>query len=287
MKKILSTFIATVLMFSASAEVKKLIDVANLKNSEVDFSDFSEGLYRTMNMKITLDPSEWYVDYKKKVSLEALNNTDIKSVQGKNGTYIDVKTYPGKKKNTVILTPSYDTIFAEANQGFGHISNVGSIKSISMRVDGLGYDDDIYLFLKRSNSKIEKRQLGNLKKDGLFTFTDKSKDYAKNPKNKKVEIKPVYPFAESDLYLDHIEVKFNQKSTSGYNIIHIGDIIVEYDLARPERDFEVDNEADWGINKEIKNSFMEKEAIKIVERKRELEDARLIMAKEKLESKNF
>ena len=132
--------------------------------------------------------------------------------------------------------------------GYGMIKNVGTIKSIKMKVYGLQFQNSIALILKDDLGSITEYSFPEyLDFDGWKEIVWTNPAYIDNAANRNLYFMPLYPHSEPYVTLYGFRVYRQGDKIGGDFVVYIKDVTITYDLAVLERDEVIDNEGAWQI----------------------------------------
>lgn len=132
--------------------------------------------------------------------------------------------------------------------GYGVIKNVGVIKSITMTVYGLQFNNSISLLMKdQDNETTEYMFPEYLNFDGWRKITWSNPNYVNRVANRDLYIVPLYPESEPYVKIAGFRVYRQGDQVGGDFVTYIKDVKVTYDLAVVKRDEPIQHEEAWGI----------------------------------------
>jgi hypothetical protein len=132
--------------------------------------------------------------------------------------------------------------------GYGMIENVGTIKSISIKVYGLQFQNSIAVMLKDDQSVITEYSFPQyLDFDGWKELVWNNPAYIDNAANRKLYFMPLYPNSTSYVKLDGIRIYRQGDKVGGDFVFYVKDIKVTYDLASLDSEVIIDHEQAWNI----------------------------------------
>jgi hypothetical protein len=242
-----------------------LIDFANLENTDVDFSKFPGAMAEGIEeLKVDLNIENWSV--KLAPSSASPENRVLSYCKGvesgkMNGEVLGMRIhFPTAPFNSwARLVPPFEIPFYEDSgtgdgQGTkfvnkGVLSNVGTIKSISVRVTGRNFPHGLSISLKDTNDTVREMFLGYLDFDGWKTLTWENPNYVTDVKQRDLVRKPLYPENMPSIKFDSFTVYRHGSQIGGDFVVYIKDVQMVYDLAILETERDINDEESWGILK--------------------------------------
>jgi len=241
-----------------------LIDFANLEGTEVDFSKYpgamAEGLeelkvdMRLENWAVKLAPSSAspmnrVLSFAQPVYSEKMEG-DVLGVR----IHFPTAPFNGWAK----IQPPFEIPFYEDAEGDeegegtqflnkGVLRNVGTIKSISMRVTGRNFPHGMSLTLKDEQDSAREMFLGYLDFSGWRTLTWENPNYITDVKQRDLRKKPLYPETMPSIKFDSFTIYRHGSQIGGDFVTYLKDVVMVYDLAVLEAERDIDDEDAWGI----------------------------------------
>ncbi len=241
-----------------------LIDFANLEGTEVDFSKYpgamAEGLeelkvdMRLENWAVKLAPSSAspmnrVLSFAQPVYSEKMEG-DVLGVR----IHFPTAPFNGWAK----IQPPFEIPFYEDAEGDeegegtqflnkGVLRNVGTIKSISMRVTGRNFPHGMSLTLKDEQDSAREMFLGYLDFSGWRTLTWENPNYITDVKQRDLRKKPLYPETMPSIKFDSFTIYRQGSQIGGDFVTYLKDVVMVYDLAVLEAERDIDDEDAWGI----------------------------------------
>ncbi len=259
----------------ANKEVKGgpqvLIDFSNLENTEIDFSKFPGGMAEGFKeIKVGLDIENWAVKLAPS-SASPLNRvlSFCKPVQSKkmNGEVLGARIhFPTAPFNSwAKIVPPFEIPFYEDAEGDkegegtkflhkGVLRNVGTIKSISVRVVGRNFPHGLSISLKDEKDNVREMFLGYLDFDGWRTLTWNNPNYISDVKQRDLRKIPLYPETMPSIKFYDFTVYRSGSQIGGDFVVYIKDVQMVYDLAILEIERDINDEAVWGILKQRRDA---------------------------------
>ena len=178
-----------------------------------------------------------------------------------NGNPIDIKNIMANEPDK-FAKEYYGKKF---ENGYGVIKNVGTIKSIELRVFGCQFKNSISILLKDDNNVINEYQFPQyLDFDGWRRLIWNNPNYINRPENRQLYIVPLYPRNMPFIKLHGFRIYRQGDQLGGNFVTYIKDVIVTYDEAILEKDDEtVDHESAWGILEQRTKEAKQRELKKI------------------------
>jgi len=241
-----------------------LIDFANLEGTEVDFAKYpgamAEGLeelkvdMRLENWAVKLAPSSAspmnrVLSFAQPVYSEKMEG-DVLGVR----IHFPTAPFNGWAK----IQPPFEIPFYEDAEGDeegegtqflnkGVLRNVGTIKSISMRVTGRNFPHGMSLTLKDEQDSAREMFLGYLDFSGWRTLTWENPNYITDVKQRDLRKKPLYPETMPSIKFDSFTIYRHGSQIGGDFVTYLKDVVMVYDLAVLEAERDIDDEDAWGI----------------------------------------
>jgi len=247
-----------------------LIDFSNLTDTEIDFSKFPGGIAEGITeLKVDLSIENWMV--KLAPSSASIKNRVLsycKPVKSRkmNADVLGVRVhFPTAPFNSwAKILPPFEIPFYEDKEGEegqgtkfinkGVLRNVGTIKSISVRVTGRNFPHGLSISLKDSRDTVREMFLGYLDFEGWRTLTWKNPNYISDVKQRDIRKIPLYPQLEPSVKFDSFTIYRHGSQIGGDFVTYIKDVQMVYDLAILETERDIDDEAVWGILKARKEA---------------------------------
>lgn len=134
-----------------------------------------------------------------------------------------------------------------ADEGFGLIHNVGTIKSISVTTMGDNFPHSLYVLLT-DNDNVERRYyMGTLEFDGWKTLVWNNPDYISEVRTREIRIYPIYPRGVPFVKFSGFQICRDAADIGSDFVGYFKDVRVIYDLAVLTADRDIDEEDLWGI----------------------------------------
>jgi hypothetical protein len=148
--------------------------------------------------------------------------------------------------------PFYEDVEGEEGEGSkfinkGVLRNVGTIKSLSVRVTGRNYPHGFSVSLKDEQDTVREMFLGFLDFDGWKTLTWENPNYITDVKQRDLVRKPLYPESMPSIKFDSFTVYRHGSQIGGDFVLYIKDVQMVYDLAILETERDINDEEIWGI----------------------------------------
>lgn len=227
-RKILFTVFA-MLALTAHAQERILLDAANVSQAKFESQDVSA----------TNSAEEWIVEFpnqgvSKGAYRYSLTKTSDRGIAMKVEIHGAVPEYV-----SAVLRPNIIAALTESESGNGKITNVGSVKSVSISGWSLNYDLTVRANMEMSDKRpVPMTRLKPLQY-GAFELNWENPNYINDPKKRDISPQPVYPNVKSDLYLAGVEIRgkpVKDTDGTGYMIVYIDKIKVVADKAYDELD---------------------------------------------------
>jgi hypothetical protein len=273
MKRILLVSIALLFIFSTSAifvqaqEVesgpKVLIDFQNLEDTEIDFSKFPGGIAEGITeLKVDLSIENWAVRLApSSASAENRILSKCKPVSSRkmNGDVLGVRVhFPTAPFNSwakiapPFNIPLYEDAEGEEGEGTkflnkGVLRNVGTIKTINVRVTGRNFPHGLSITLKDDHDQKQEVFLGNLDFEGWRPLVWENPNYIDDVKQRDLRKTPLYPESMPSVKFDSFTVYRHGSNIGGDFVTYFRDVQLVYDLAVIEVERDINDEAAWKI----------------------------------------
>ncbi|KPJ89547.1 MAG: hypothetical protein AMS17_01540 [Spirochaetes bacterium DG_61] len=273
MKSLFVTLLCILLAFAAASVFAQqqeitggpqvLLDFSNLENTDIDFSKFPGAMAEGFGeLKVDMRIENWAV--KLASSSAAPKNRVLsycKSVESKKmesnvmGVRVHFPTAPFNSWAKLIPPfeiPFYEDAPGEKGEGSkfinkGVLRNVGTIKSISVRVTGRNYPHGFSISLKDEQESVQEMFLGYLDFDGWRTLTWQNPNYVTDVKQRDLVRKPLYPESMPSIKFDSFTVYRHGSQIGGDFVLYLKDVQMVYDLALLETERDINDEEIWGI----------------------------------------
>lgn len=273
MKNLLLTVICALLVFGAASVFAQqqeitggpqvLLDFSSLERTDIDFSKFpgamAEGI---QELKVDLSIENWAVklapssaspenrvlSYTKPVYSTKMESDVL-------GMRVHFPTAPFNSWAKLVPPfeiPFYEDVEGEEGEGSkfinkGVLRNVGTIKSLSVRVTGRNYPHGFSVSLKDEQDTVREMFLGFLDFDGWKTLTWENPNYITDVKQRDLVRKPLYPESMPSIKFDSFTVYRHGSQIGGDFVLYIKDVQIIYDLAILETERDINDEEIWGI----------------------------------------
>ncbi len=273
MKNLLLTAICALLVFGAASVFAQqqeitggpqvLLDFSSLEKTDIDFSKFpgamAEGI---QELKVDLSIENWGVklapssaspenrilSYTRPVYSRKMESDVL-------GIRVHFPTAPFNSWAKLVPPfeiPFYEDVEGEEGEGSkfinkGVLRNVGTIKSISVRVTGRNYPHGFSVSLKDEQDTVKEMFLGFLDFDGWKTLTWENPNYITDVKQRDLIRKPLYPETMPSIKFDSFTVYRHASQIGGDFVLYIKDVQLVYDLAILETERDINDEEIWGI----------------------------------------
>lgn len=227
-RKILFTVFA-MLAFTAYAQERILLDAANVSQAKFESQDIST----------TNSADEWTVEFPNQGVAKGAYRYSITKTSDR-GIAMKVEIHGAVPEYvSAVLKPNIIAALTESESGNGKITNVGSVKSVSISGWSLNYD----LTVRANMEMSDKRPVGMARlrpqQYGTFELNWENPGYIDDVKKRDIKPQPVYPNVKSDLYLTGVEIRgkpIKAEDGTGYMIVYIDKIKVVADKAYEELD---------------------------------------------------
>jgi hypothetical protein len=241
-----------------------LIDFQNLQGTDVDFSKYpgamAEGLEE---LRVDMSLSNWAVRLApSSASSENRILSFAKPVSSRQmqGDILGIRVhFPTAPFNSwAQIMPPFEIPFYEDAEGDeqgtgnkfvnkGVLRNVGTIKTISVRVTGRNYPHGFSISLKDEQETIREMFLGYLDFDGWRTLTWENPNYITDVKQRDLVRKPLYPETMPSIKFSHFTIYRHGSQIGGDFVTYIKDVQIVHDLAILETERDINDEGAWGI----------------------------------------
>ncbi|MDR2965266.1 MAG: flagellar filament outer layer protein FlaA [Treponema sp.] len=135
----------------------------------------------------------------------------------------------------------------EGQPAYGVIKNVGTIKSVAVRVYGLNFPHALSTILIDNQGNRKNVFMGYLEYDGWGELIWTNPQYIQEVRNRDVRLYPLYPTSTPFIKFGGFLVQRDAAKTGGDFITYFKDVRIIYDLAVLDTDRDIDDEALWGI----------------------------------------
>jgi hypothetical protein len=241
-----------------------LIDFSNLENTDVDFSNFpgaqSEGVE---SIVMDLGIPNWGVDLAPSSATplnRVLSQTKAVPSNQMQGDVLGVRVhFPTAPFNSwaQILPPFEIPFYADAEgeqagQGTqfvnkGVLRNVGTIRSISVRVTGRNFPHGLSITLQNEQNVHKEMFMGYLDFDGWRTLVWENPNYIKDVKQRDLRKSPLYPETMPSIKFNNFTIYRHGSNIGGDFVTYFKDVVLVYDLAILEQERDINDEEVWGI----------------------------------------
>lgn len=141
----------------------------------------------------------------------------------------------------------------EASKGnqfnnYGVLKNVGVIKSVSLNIKGMNFEQGVSVVLKNESEEEIVIPFGYLDFEGWKELVWENPNYITEVRNRELKKYALYPRMSPSLTFESLNFYKDGMMEGGDFIAYIKDISIAYDMAILEKvDAEIDDEAVWGI----------------------------------------
>jgi hypothetical protein len=242
---------------------KVLIDFQNLEDTEVDFSKFPGGIAEGITeLKVDLSIDNWSVKLApSSASAENRILSKCKPVPSRkmNGDVMGVRIhFPTAPFNSwaKIVPPFEIPLFedAEGEEGEGTkflnkgmLRNVGTIKTIAVRVTGRNFPHGLTISVKDDRDQYQEMYLGNLDFEGWRSLVWENPNYVDDVKQRDLRKNPLYPESMPSVKFDSFTIYRHGSHIGGDFVTYFKDVQLVYDLATIEVERDINDEAAWKI----------------------------------------
>ncbi|MFW6137635.1 MAG: flagellar filament outer layer protein FlaA [Spirochaetota bacterium] len=247
-----------------------LIDFSQLEGTQLDFSEYP-GLLPQGVTDLTVDMSieNWMIELSSSsasVANRVLSYCKPVVSQQMNGEVLGARVrFPTAPFNAWgKIAPPFSIPFYEEAEGEGEeggkflnkgvLRNVGTIKSVSVRVAGRNFPYGLSLNLADEQAQRREVFMGYLDFDGWRTLTWENPNYVTDVKQRDLRKTPMYPQMMPSIKFDSFYIYRHGSQIGGDFVTYVKDVQMVYDLAvlRVERD--INDEEVWGILQERKEA---------------------------------
>jgi hypothetical protein len=131
--------------------------------------------------------------------------------------------------------------------GYGLITNVGTIKAISVTTFGENFPHQLYVLLTDADNVTRRYLMGNLQFDGWKTLIWNNPDYITEVRTREIRVYPIYPRSTPHVKFAGFQVARDAMDDGADFVGYFKDVKVIYDLAVLSTDRDIDDEDLWGI----------------------------------------
>jgi len=227
---------------------KVLIDFQSLEGTDVDFSRYPGAMAEGIEeLKVDMSIPNWALC---KTGSEP---PDAGGCDGYSGSFSNCTFNSWAQIMPPFEIPFYEDAEGEeagAGNKFvnkGVLRNVGTIKSISVRVTGRNFPHGFSISLKDGQEAVREMFLGYLDFDGWRTLTWGNPNYITDVKQRDLRRKPLYPETMPSIKFSHFTIYRHGSQIGGDFVTYIKDVQMVYDLAILETERDINDEAAWGI----------------------------------------
>jgi hypothetical protein len=243
---------------------KVLLDFQNLTDTEIDFSKYPGAMAEGIEeLKVDLGLDNWSVKLApSSASAENRILSFAKPVSSRqmDGDVLGVRVhFPTAPFNSwAKIVPPFEIPFYEDAPGDdigegskfvnkGVLRNVGTIKSVSMRITGRNFPHGVSMSLKDEQDTVREMFFGYLDFDGWRTLTWDNPNYITDVKQRDLRRKPLYPETMPSIKFDSFTIYRHGSQIGGDFVTYLKDVTMVYDLAILERERDINDEEAWGI----------------------------------------
>lgn len=241
-----------------------LIDFSNLENTDMDFTKFPGAMAEGItDLTVDMSIAEWKVQlapssaFARNRIFSYCKGVESVKMEGEvMGVRVHFPTAPFNSWAKII--PPFEIPFYEDAEGDeegagskyvnkGVLRNVGTIKSVSVRVTGRNFPHGFSLTLKDEMDKVDDLFLGYLDFDGWKTLTWNNPNYITDVKQRDLRKTPLYPETMPSIKFSSFTIFRQANQIGGDFVTYLKDVQMVYDLAILELERDINDEAAWGI----------------------------------------
>ena len=240
-----------------------LIDFASLEKTDVDFTKFPGAMAEGITeLKVDMSIPNWSVQLApSSASAENRILSKCKPVNSQKmsadvlGVRIHFPTAPFNSWARIVPPfeiPFYENTDEKDTTGSkfinkGVLRNVGTIKSITVRVAGRNFPHGLSILLKDEQDTVSEMFLGYLDFDGWRPLTWENPNYVDDVKQRDLARRPLYPEHMPSIKFDAFTVYRLGSNIGGDFVLYLKDVTMVYDLAVLEIERDIDDEGAWRI----------------------------------------
>lgn len=241
-----------------------LIDFSNLENTDMDFTKFPGAMAEGItDLTVDMSIAEWKVQlapssaFARNRIFSYCKGVESVKMEGEvMGVRVHFPTAPFNSWAKII--PPFEIPFYEDAEGDeegagskyvnkGVLRNVGTIKSVSVRVTGRNFPHGFSITLKDEMDKVDDLFLGYLDFDGWKTLTWNNPNYITDVKQRDLRKTPLYPETMPSIKFSSFTIFRQANQIGGDFVTYLKDVQMVYDLAILELERDINDEAAWGI----------------------------------------
>lgn len=241
-----------------------LIDFSNLENTDMDFTKFPGAMAEGItDLTVDMSIAEWKVQlapssaFARNRIFSYTKGVESVKMEGEvMGVRVHFPTAPFNSWAKII--PPFEIPFYEDAEGDeegvgskyvnkGVLRNVGTIKSVSVRVTGRNFPHGFSITLKDEMDKMDDLFLGYLDFDGWKTLTWNNPNYITDVKQRDLRKTPLYPETMPSIKFSSFTIFRQANQIGGDFVTYLKDVQMVYDLAILELERDINDEAAWGI----------------------------------------
>ncbi len=131
--------------------------------------------------------------------------------------------------------------------GYGLVTNVGTIRSISVTTFGENFPHLLYVMLEDGDGVGRRYLMGDLQFDGWKTLVWNNPDYISEVRTREIRVYSIYPRATPFVKFAGFQIVRDASHEGADFVGYFKDVKIIYDLAVLSTDRDIDEEDLWGI----------------------------------------
>ena len=133
--------------------------------------------------------------------------------------------------------------------GYGLVTNVGTLKSIAVTTRGMNFPHQLYVLLTDNDNVTRRYLMGNLFFDGWKELRWNNPDYISEVRTREIRVYPIYPRGVPFIKFAGFQVTRDASHIGDDFIGYFKDVKIIFDKAVLTSDRDIDDEDLWGIIK--------------------------------------
>ncbi len=131
--------------------------------------------------------------------------------------------------------------------GYGLVTNVGTLKSIAVTTMGMNFPHQLYVLLTDNDNITRRYLMGSLFFDGWKELRWNNPDYISEVRTREIRVYPIYPRGTPFVKFSGFQITRDASDIGDDFIGYFKDVKIIFDKALLTSDRDIDDEDLWGI----------------------------------------